>query len=53
MHPKLLAERRAAETALAGWRQVIGMLVVALLILAVVVMRAPAHWLFPQGWWRF
>ena len=39
--------------ALTRRRQAIGLLLLALAILIVVLLRAPAHFLFPTGWWRF
>ena len=39
--------------ALARRRQALGLLLLAAAILALVLLRAPAHILFPPGWWRF
>jgi hypothetical protein len=33
-------------------RQVYGLLVVAAVILAIALLRANLHAVFPQGWWR-
>ncbi len=44
---------RAAEASLTRRRQALGLLLLAGLILLVAVLRAPAHTLFPAGWWRF
>ena len=41
------------EAALTRRRQAVGLLLIAGAILAVAVLRAPAHVLFPAGWWRF
>ncbi len=51
--PKQLLQRRTKEAALTRRRQALGLLLLAFLILAIVLYRAPAHWLFPAGWWRF
>ncbi len=48
-----LQRARRAETALTRRRQAVGLLILAGLILLVAVLRAPAHVLFPTGWWRF
>ena len=48
-----LETARAEEEALARRRQVWGLLLIAAFILALVLLRAPAHVLFPPGWWRF
>jgi len=42
-----------AEATLTRRRQAIGLLLIAGAILAAAVLRAPAHVLFPAGWWRF
>lgn len=42
-----------ARITLTRRRQAIGLLLIAAAILAVAVLRAPAHVLFPPGWWRF
>jgi hypothetical protein len=34
-------------------RQAVGLLLIAAAILAVALLRANLHTLFPQGWWRF
>ena len=44
---------RARETAVTRRRQAVGLLLLAGGILLVTVLRAPAHVLFPTGWWRF
>ena len=44
---------RAQQESLARRRQVWGLVLIAALILGVVLLRAPAHVLFPPGWWRF
>ena len=44
---------RARETALTRRRQAAGLLLLAGAILFVAIVRAPAHVLFPVGWWRF
>ena len=44
---------RAREAALTRRRQAVGLLLLAGGILLVTVLRAPAHVLFPTGWWRF
>ena len=44
---------RAGEAALTRRRQALGLLLLAGLILLIAVLRAPAHTLFPTGWWRF
>ncbi|HYK35626.1 hypothetical protein [Alloacidobacterium sp.] len=33
-------------------RQIIGLLLVAAVILGVALFRAPAHTVFPRGWWH-
>ncbi len=42
-----------AEITLTRRRQAVGLLLIAAAILAAAVLRAPAHVLFPAGWWRF
>ena len=34
-------------------RQVYGLLLIAVVILAVALLRANPHDVFPRGWWRF
>ncbi len=34
-------------------RQAVGLVLIAAAILLLAVLRAPAHALFPPGWWRF
>ena len=46
------AERRAEQRRLFGRNQAIGLLLVAAAVLAWGMLRAPAGWLFPPGWWR-
>ena len=53
MTPTPLEIARAEEEALARRRQVWGLVLIAAVILALVLLRAPAHVLFPPGWWRF
>jgi hypothetical protein len=48
-----LQTARTAEAALTRRRQAVGLLLLAALILLVAILRAPAHVLFPSGWWRF
>ena len=48
-----LEAARAREAALTRRRQAVGLLLLAGGILLVMVLRAPAHTLFPTGWWRF
>jgi hypothetical protein len=45
--------RSEAAQALARRRQTLGLVLIAALILAAALLRAPAHLLFPPGWWRF
>ncbi len=45
--------RNEAEITLTRRRQTIGLLLIAAAILIAAVLRAPAHVLFPPGWWRF
>ncbi|HVW77937.1 MAG TPA: hypothetical protein VHB45_10005 [Alloacidobacterium sp.] len=33
-------------------RQVIGLLLIAAVLLLIAVLRAPAHTIFPRGWWH-
>ena len=42
-----------AEATLTRRRQAVGLLLIAGAILLAAVLRAPAHVLFPPGWWRF
>lgn len=44
---------REREATLTRRRQAIGLLLLAGLILLFALLRAPAHVLFPTGWWRF
>ena len=55
LHPEASSsdDVRSAEAALARRRQAYGVLLLAGLILLAVLLRAPAHVLFPAGWWRF
>ena len=53
MGPVRTDASRARETALTRRRQAVGLLLLAGGILLVTVLRAPAHVLFPTGWWRF
>lgn len=50
---QLQNDRQKAEAALARRRQAYGLLLLAGLILLAMLLRAPAHVLFPTGWWRF
>ena len=34
-------------------RQALGLVLIAAAILVLVLLRMPAHVLFPPGWWRF
>ena len=48
-------ERKAArevQTRAFRRNQSIGLLVIALAILAYRILHTPAGWLFPAGWWR-
>ncbi len=47
------ARLNEAKITLARRRQAIGLLLIAAVILIAAVLRAPAHVLFPPGWWRF
>ena len=47
------AERRAEQRRLFRRNQMLGLLLVAAAVLAWGMLRAPAGWLFPPGWWRF
>lgn len=47
------AAAREQQIALTRRRQALGLVLIAGLILLVALLRAPAHWLFPTGWWRF
>ena len=51
--PKSMETARQAEAALTRRRQALGLVLLAALILLAVLLRAPAHVLFPPGWWRF
>ncbi len=44
---------RLREAQLTRRRQAMGLLLLAGAILVLVLLRAPAHVLFPAGWWRF
>jgi|GEM_PF-6790541 hypothetical protein len=33
-------------------RQILGLLVLAAAVLMIAVLRAPAHTIFPHGWWH-
>jgi hypothetical protein len=33
-------------------RQVFGLLLIAAVVLTIALLRAPAHTVFPQGWWH-
>lgn len=33
-------------------RQVFGLLLIAAALLAIALLRAPAHTVFPRGWWH-
>jgi hypothetical protein len=44
---------RMQQAALTRRRQAVGLVVIAGIILLVVLLRAPAHAIFPAGWWRF
>ncbi len=46
------ANGKTGEAALTRRRQALGLLLLAGLILLIAVLRAPAHTLFPLGWWR-
>ncbi len=48
-----LSETRADEAHLTRRRQAVGLLLIAAILLALILFRAPAHMLFPPGWWRF
>ena len=52
MSPGLPTRSEAAQ-ALARRRQALGLVLIALFILLAALLRAPAHLLFPPGWWRF
>ena len=46
-------DARAAAPALVRRRQAVGLVLIAVFILLAALLRAPAHILFPPGWWRF
>jgi hypothetical protein len=46
-------DARAAAPPLVRRRQAVGLVLIAAFILLVALLRAPAHMLFPPGWWRF
>ncbi|WP_256366815.1 hypothetical protein [Acidobacterium sp. S8] len=33
-------------------RQIVGLLLIAAVLLGIALLRAPAHTIFPQGWWH-
>jgi hypothetical protein len=33
-------------------RQIFGLLIIAAAVLAIAFLRAPAHTIFPRGWWH-
>ncbi len=49
---ELTEAKRAQEGMLARRRQALGFVILAGLILLLVLLRAPAGWVFPVGWWR-
>jgi hypothetical protein len=47
------APARTLAPTLARHRQTVGLVLIAAAILLAALLRAPAHVLFPPGWWRF
>jgi hypothetical protein len=33
-------------------RQIVGLLLIAAVLLGIALLRAPAHTIFPHGWWH-
>jgi hypothetical protein len=48
-----LSGTRAEETNLTRRRQALGLLLIGGIVLGLALYRAPAHLVFPPGWWRF
>lgn len=45
-------QRRDEQRRVFGRNQAIGVLVLAIAVLAYRLLHAPAGWIFPAGWWR-
>ena len=54
-HSRLLGSRMEVDTVAAQYRrrQILGLLLLAVVILAGALYRADTRILFPPGWWRF
>jgi hypothetical protein len=48
-----MAQKQSAHATRHRRAQTLGLVLIALLILAFTLLRADKHALFPPGWWRF